>query len=129
MANRVVHFEIEATDLNRAKNFYQNAFGWEMEEWGAEYGDYLTVKTGDPKKPTGINGGIYRMNKKKELNAYSCVIAVDSIDKAMRAVKTAGGKILKEKPDDIPKVGLYMPCLDTEGNRFTLLQPSSDMAP
>ncbi len=130
MSNRVVHFEIEAKDKERAKNFYSKAFGWKMEQMGKDFGDYIVVQTGDPMEPMGINGGIYQqMGKKKEVNAYRCVIGVDNVEKAMRDVKSAGGKVLREKPDDIPNVGLFVPCEDTEGNLFTLLQPSPDMMP
>lgn len=123
MGNRVVHFEIEAQDLNRAKKFYTDAFGWEMDQMGDEYGKYVVAKTGDMKDPIGINGGIFQAGSKKELNAYSCVIGVEDMDKAMSAVTSAGGKILSEKPEDIPGVGLYTKCEDTEGNRFTLIKP------
>lgn len=129
MANRVVHFEIEAKDKDRARKFYSKAFGWEMQQQGKEYGDYVVVMTGDSKEPGGINGGIFQSEKKKELNAYSCVIGVEDIKKAMKDVKAAGGKVLDKKPVDIPKVGLYVRCEDTEGNRFTMLQPSPDMMP
>ncbi|MGH7245324.1 MAG: VOC family protein [Candidatus Levyibacteriota bacterium] len=136
MPNRVVHFEIEATDKDRAKKFYSDAFGWGMQEGGEEYGGYVTVMTGDPKQPGGINGGLFQVEK-KELNAYSCVIAVDDIKKAIADVRSAGGKVNEHNMDnegkdmgeviDIPKVGLYAKCEDTEGNKFTLLQPSGDM--
>jgi predicted enzyme related to lactoylglutathione lyase len=128
MANRVVHFEIEAQDKERAKKFYTAAFGWKMDQMGEEFGGYVTITTGDPKEPMGINGGLFQVEK-KELNAYSCVISVDDVNKAIEDVKAAGGKVLSEKPDDIPGVGLYAKCEDTEGNRFTLLQPSPDMTP
>ena len=36
MPNRIVHFEIEAADRDRAKNFYAQAFGWEMQQMGAD---------------------------------------------------------------------------------------------
>jgi len=127
MANRVVHFEIEAKEPERAKKFYSEAFEWEMDQMNGDYGKYIVVKTGDPKEPMGINGGIFSSGKKKRLNAYSCVIGVKDIQKAMAAVKKAGGKVLSKKPDDIPKVGLYVKCKDTEGNHFTMLQPSPDM--
>jgi len=132
MANRVVHFEIEAQDVNRAKKFYTDAFGWEMQQMGNDYGDYVVVKTGEntgKMEDMGINGGIYHGETKKEVNAYRCVVGVDDINKAMEAVGAAGGKVLSEKPDDIKNVGLYVSCEDTEGNRFTLLQPSPDMMP
>lgn len=129
MANRVVHFEIEAKDKERAKKFYTDAFGWKMEQMGKDFGDYIVVTTGDPKEPMGINGGIFQGKDKKELNAYSCIIAVEDVNKAITDVKAAGGKVLTGKSDNIPGVGLYTKCEDTEGNRFTLLQPSQDMMP
>lgn len=133
MPNRIVHFEIEAKDLNRAKKFYSQAFGWKMEQMGGEYNDYVVITTGDPKEPNGINGGMYSISdaklKKKQINAFRCVVAVEDIEKSKKDVKKAGGKILTkgEKPDNIPNVGLFLSCKDTEGNFFTLLQPSMDM--
>ena len=38
----------------------------------------------------------------------------------------AGGKVLGE-PMDIPGVGLYVSCFDTEGNRVSMLEPSQRM--
>ena len=131
MANRVVHFEIEAKDSKRAQKFYSEAFGWKMEPQGEEYGNYVVATTGPPKEPMGINGGIFQtMNGgDKKLNAYRCIIGVDDIEKAIKDVKASGGKIIGEKPDDIKYVGLFIRCEDTEGNVFALLQPSLDMMP
>src|SRR5260221_243624 len=94
MPNRIVHFEIEAKDKARASKFYEEAFGWKMLVSGPDMGGYVVVTTGapnDPKDP-GINGGIYEEDK-KVLNAYSCVISVDDIDKAIADVKAARSKI------------------------------------
>lgn len=136
MPNRIVHFEIEAKDKKRASKFYADAFGWGMEEQPPEYGGYVTITTG-PQIPkdiseVGINGGIFE-NGEKELNAFSCVIGVEDIKKAIAGVRSAGGKVEEHNKDDkgndmgeiinIPMVGLYAKCTDTEGNRFTLLQP------
>ncbi len=139
MANRIVHFEIEAADVNRAKKFYADAFGWEMDQQGPEMGHYVVVKTGEntgKMEDIGINGGIYQEDTKK-LNAFSCVVGVDDADKAIADVKAAGGKVFDDNktPDgkdlgekmDIPGIGTYVKCEDTEGNKFTLLQPSPDM--
>ena len=128
MPNRVVHFEIEADDQERAKRFYSEAFGWKMEQMGADMGNYVLVTTGDPKEPGGINGGIYvpprEAGGKKEINAYSCVIGVENIEQAKEKVKSAGGQLIGDQ-QDIPGVGLFMRCKDTEGNFFTLIQPPS----
>jgi uncharacterized protein len=124
MPNRVVHFEIEAADRDRAKRFYSQAFGWQMQQMGPEMGEYVVVTTGDPTEPGGINGGIFVTppGASKELNAYSCVIGVENIDQAMDNVKAAGGDLLGDKMD-IPTVGTFIRCRDTEGNIFTMLQP------
>lgn len=136
MPNRVVHFEIEANDKKRASKFYADAFGWDMQVQPEKYGGYVIAVTGDPKQPGGINGGLFQVGK-KEINAYSCVIAVDDVKKAIADVRKAGGKVEEHNKNDkgedmgevidIPMVGLYAKCEDTEGNHFTLLQPSSDM--
>lgn len=141
MANRVVHFEIPATDLKRAQDFYTKAFGWGMEAQGEEYGGYVIAKTGPDGLPTdikdvGISGGIYEI-KEKDVNAYRCVIGVDDIDKAIADVKSAGGKVFDDNmgPDgkpcgekmDIPGIGIWAKCEDSEGNLFSILQPSMDM--
>src|SRR5918912_2001195 len=125
MPNRVVHFEVEASDPERAKAFYSQAFGWQMQQMGEEMGDYVVVITGDPKEPGGINGGIYKnmSGPNKELNAYSCVIAVDNIDQSMEKVRSAGGQLVGDKMD-IPSVGTFIRCKDTEGNLFSILQPT-----
>lgn len=124
MPNRIVHFEIEAADRQRARNFYSEAFGWQMQQMGAEMGDYVVVTTGDPQEPGGINGGIYGSppGATKELNAYSCVVGVENIDQAITKVKSAGGQIMGDKMD-IPTIGTFVRCKDTEGNIFTMLQP------
>ena len=34
MANSIVHFEIFASDVERAREFYENVFGWTFEAGG-----------------------------------------------------------------------------------------------
>jgi predicted enzyme related to lactoylglutathione lyase len=128
----VVHFEMPATDKKRVSAFYTNVFGWNMLQMGPEMGHYILASTGDtgedgrPREAGVINGGFF---EKTADNAYpSVVISVDDIQKAMKAVTAAGGKILggqkPGEPDDIPNVGLYVSFLDSEGNRVGMLQPS-----
>ena len=70
--NRVVHFEIHAEDIERAKKFYSTVFGWEMQQMGTEYGNYIVLKTGPgpdeiaqgkvTMENVGINGGMMKGN-------------------------------------------------------------------
>jgi predicted enzyme related to lactoylglutathione lyase len=51
------------------------------------------------------------------------VISVDDLDKHMKMVEEAGGKIMG-KPEDIPGVGRWVSFRDTEDNRVSMIQPA-----
>jgi uncharacterized protein len=123
----VVHFEMPYADGRRLAKFYEAAFGWRMRSLGEDMGNYVlatTVETGakGPKRPGAINGGFYPRGPKGPAPCPSLTIAVEDIKKAVKKVKTAGGKLLG-KPYEIPGVGQYAVFTDTEGNRVTMLQP------
>ncbi len=124
MANRVIHFEIQADDVERAKSFYEKAFGWEITKMmtAGESGgmDYWGLKTGPDGTP-GINGGMYKRPLEKKLNTYDCTIQVESLDKAIADVKANGGTIRTEKME-IPGVGWFAGATDTEGNIFGMME-------
>jgi uncharacterized protein len=125
MANRVVHFEIQADDVERAKGFYEKCFDWKIEKWmSAESGgmDYWGLVTGPDGTP-GINGGLYQRPKERPLHTYDCTIQIDDLDKAIAAVKANGGTLRTEKME-IPGVGWFAGGVDTEGNNFGLMQPT-----
>jgi predicted enzyme related to lactoylglutathione lyase len=42
---KVVHFEIPADDVERAKSFYGSVFDWELQTVPMGEGEYTTVKT------------------------------------------------------------------------------------
>ncbi|MBI3341665.1 VOC family protein, partial [Candidatus Curtissbacteria bacterium] len=91
---RVVHFEILASDMERAVAFYKKVFAWKIDRWGDE--QYALVTTGDEKKP-GINGGImprmsYFENQGEGFRSYICTVEVDDIDEIISKVKAAGGE-------------------------------------
>jgi predicted enzyme related to lactoylglutathione lyase len=125
MASRVIHFEVQADDVARAKAFYEKTFGWEVPQWmKAEEGgmDYWGLITGPDGTP-GINGGLYQRPAENKLNTFDCTIQVDDIDKAIAAVKQNGGTITRDK-QEMPTIGWFAGCLDTEGNKFALMQPT-----
>jgi uncharacterized protein len=130
--NPVVHFELPYEDRSRMAGFYSKTFGWKPQMLGPEMGEYVVVTTGEtdekgrPKKPGNINGGLYKKPTDPLGQHPSVVIAVTDIQAALKKIKEGGGKVLGE-PMDIPGVGLYAGFLDTEGNRLSVLQPSSDM--
>ena len=123
----VVHFEMPYDDRTRMTQFYQSAFGWQMQKLGEDMGNYVvatTTETGDdgPKRPGSINGGFFPKKADWPAQHPSVVIAVDDIRASMTSVTRAGGKVLGE-PMEIPGVGQYVSFIDTEGNRASMLQP------
>ncbi len=131
----VVHFEMPYEDKNRAADFYSKTFGWKPQMLGPEMGEYVVVQTtetdakGMIAKPGRINGGLFKRTKADQ--ALSVVIAVEDIQASMKKVTEAGGKVLGGQtpgvPDNIPGIGLYCSIIDTEGNRVSMLQPSTRM--
>lgn len=126
MDNRVIHFEIQADDIERAKKFYESVLGWKInkvmskDEGGMM--DYWMIDTG---KGPGIGGGMYERPKdeKDKYFLYDCTVMVKDLDKAVEAVKASGGQITREK-SEIKDVGYFASAKDTEGNRFGLMQPT-----
>jgi predicted enzyme related to lactoylglutathione lyase len=110
--------------------FYGQAFGWRMQKFGDDMGNYVTATTaesgedGRPKQPGAINGGFFPKKPDWPAQHPSVVIAVDDIKQAIAKVSKAKGKVLGE-PMEIPGVGQYVSFEDTEGNRVSLLQPLS----
>ncbi|MDD4860003.1 MAG: VOC family protein [Dehalococcoidales bacterium] len=129
--NSVVHFEMPYENRDRLIEFYTQTFGWQMQKFGPEMGDYVTATTAETdenrmiKKAGAINGGFFPKNPDWPAQYPSVVIAVDDIKKAMKKVADAGGKILGE-PVEIPGIGQYVSFTDTEGNRVSILQPVMD---
>ena len=123
--SRVIHFEIQADDIDRAKDFYEKTFGWNVEQMMTkEKGgmDYWGLTTGADGTP-GINGGMYLRPADNPLHTYDCTLSVKDLDKAMEAVRANGGSIQGEKME-IPGVGWFVRAMDTEGNKFGIIQPT-----
>lgn len=127
--NPVVHFEMPYENRDRMTEFYAQAFGWRMQKFGEDMGNYVTAttaesdETGRPKQPGSINGGFFQKKPDWPAQHPSVVIAVDDIKQAIAKVSKAKGNVLGE-PMEIPGVGQYVSFVDTEGNRVSLLQPS-----
>ncbi len=124
---RVVHFEIQAENPERAVKFYQSVFGWKADKWeGPE--DYWLLTTGPNDKP-GINGGLMMRKgpapqENQAVNAFVCTVGVDNLDKFMAMASKHGGTMAVPKMP-IPGVGWLSYFKDTEGNIFGIFQDDS----
>lgn len=123
--SRVIHFEIQAGDPERAMRFYTSVFEWEFIPFpGAD--DYWFIRTGEPKQP-GIDGGLVRRRGELDGTAvigFVCTISVDRLDRYLMKVRASGGQQLGAKRA-VPGIGWLAYAKDTEGNVFGLMQPDA----
>ena len=121
--DKVVHFEIPADDLERAKKFYKTIFGWKMDT--VEGMEYILIETTPvdenhmPEEPGAINGGM--MKRQRPLTSPIITINVQNIDDALINVKKMGGEVVKGKMP-VADMGNVAYFKDTEGNIIGLWQ-------
>jgi uncharacterized protein len=116
MANSVAHFEIFASEVERARKFYERVFGWRFEVAGPP--DFYLIVTGPPTDPGLTHGLIAKRSgpaAQGPLNSFRCTVSVRSVTESMAAIEAAGGK-LRSSIVEIPDVGKVVEFADTEGN-------------
>lgn len=124
MDHTLVHFEIPAVDVEKLKQFYEQLFGWKIQEYPGPI-DYWTIQTvpvdanGTPLRP-GVNGGLYRKPEPniRPLNYYS----VESINDCLVRLEVLGGKVISPK-QEVPDIGWVAAAVDPEGNPFAFIEP------
>jgi predicted enzyme related to lactoylglutathione lyase len=108
----IVHFEIPADNVERARTFYSKLFGWEIQEIPGM--NYWMIST-DGEKPLG-GGMMKRQNPGQTIVNY---VNVPSVDKYAAEIEKLGGKIIFPKTA-VPNMGYFAICQDTENNCFGL---------
>lgn len=130
MTGAVVHFEIRATNLDRAQTFYTSVFGWNIKALGD---GYLFIGAGRAEYSGGQNIGIDGVivlhkdgepPKSQTPNAFVVNIEVEDIDATIAKIKQAGGSVVREKTP-LEGVGHEAVCKDTEGNVFSVIHDDS----
>jgi uncharacterized protein len=129
----IVHFEIPADDVERAKKFYTDLFGWKIEKvpgtddsqlTSAATGqpmEYWMVTTTDDKGNKALGGGM--MKRQMPQHQVTNHIGVKSVDEYSSKVQKLGGKVVAPK-HPVPGMGYFAVCLDTENNAFALWESS-----
>jgi len=115
----IIHFDISADEPLRAKRFYEQLFGWKIENFPGSPVEYYLIETRNETGGKGISGGIAK--REKEYQKITNFIQVDSIDKSIEKVKELGGQIMEPKTE-IPNIGYIAGCQDTEGNIIGLME-------
>ena len=124
---RVVHFEIHVEDMERAKKFYGEVFGWKFEDWSEYAGmPYFGAVTGE-EGALGIDGALIKRQGKapeigQPMNGFSCTMGVEDYDSTEKKILDLGGKVALPKYA-LPGMAWQGYYNDTEGNIIGIHQP------
>lgn len=118
--NSVGYFEIQADDLERARKFYGEVFGWKFVRDTSLPIEYWRIEM------AGINGGLLPRPAKTPsgeygTNAYVCSVQVESFDAIAQKILANGGIVA------LPKFAVAGKCWqgyfqDGQGNTFGVFQ-------
>lgn len=108
---KIDYLELPARDLEAAKIFFQQLFGWTFVDYGPDY----TAFSG-----AGMDGGFYRaeLSSVTENGAALLVFYSDQLEQTMRKVEAAGGDIVKPV-FDFPG-GRRFHFTDPNGNEYAV---------
>ena len=120
---RPVHFEIHATDPERAQRFYRTMFDWQFDSWGGDT-PYWLIKTGTAEP--GIDGGMVQRQggepaEGQAVNAFLVTVDVPDCAGYFKRALDAGGSAALDV-QAVPGIGWLAYIKDTEGNIVGLMQ-------
>jgi len=118
MPGNLVHFELPAKDVKRAKGFWSGLFDWKYQPpWGDM--EYHLLDGAQP------GGAVYE--SEGGIRGPVVYFDTDDIDASVTRIRELGGEASDKQP--IPNVGWFSRCTDTEGNEFSLFQGDEGAGP
>lgn len=107
---RLNYVELPASDVRTAKAFYEQAFGWNLAEFGPTYAATVTGDT-----DIGLQG-----DASEATRAPLAVIDVSDLEAALKSVIDAGGTIVR--PIFAFPGGRRFQFLDPNGNELAAVE-------
>jgi uncharacterized protein len=113
--------ELMTRNPKKAKDFYGKTLGWTFEDMPMPDMTYTIVKSGDQ-----MVGGMMEMSGpmfEGMPEHWFSYIAVDDVDKRVKMLKDAGGKVMREAWD-VPQVGRIAIVADSNGAAMGWMTPA-----
>jgi len=111
----IISFSIPADDIDRARTFYGNVFGWRFEKHDDAPSCWQTEGCG------GLSGALHPRHHPKQTAVQ--YIAVDSIDNCINTLQKEGGKTVTPILESTIRPGTrHCICIDPEGNTFGIVE-------
>jgi predicted enzyme related to lactoylglutathione lyase len=120
---RPVYFDLTVADINKAKSFFSELFGWRFEKFDMPF-DYYRIFTGPASEP-GIDGGAGLIKDAPLSGGHPLTvitIEVKNIEECLEKISALGGKIVEPK-NLIPTIGWYATGAEPGGLLFGMIQP------
>ena len=119
-ANALNWFEIPAADINRAKTFYENIFGINM-----DVQDMMGMQMAFfPYEPASgkVSGALVQsdMHKPSQDGAIVYLNANNGMDSILEKIGEHGGQVAMPKTHISPEIGYMAFFIDSEGNKVAL---------
>lgn len=119
--NALNWFEIPATDISRAKKFYEAVFAVKMDEWPDMNGMKMA---GFPADMQGgkVSGSLVQgpMHKPSMDGVVVYLNANPDMNEIIERIAPAGGKVVMPRTQITPEIGYMAMFTDTEGNKVAL---------
>jgi predicted enzyme related to lactoylglutathione lyase len=116
---RFVWHDHASTDVDKAKSFYTELLGWEVETWKPGEMDYPMISA------NGQQHGGFGPAQGGAPSHWLGHVVVEDVDATGDRAKQAGGSIVAE-PMDIPEVGRMVVVSDPQGAAISAFQPAGD---
>ena len=107
--NRIDYIEIPVTDPAKARDFFTGLFGWEFQEWGA---DYLSFSDGR------LDGGLRRSEEPAPASGVLLVFFSENLEGEIAKITELGGTISQDI-FDFPG-GRRFHFVDPVGNEYAM---------
>lgn len=109
--------ELMTTDVEAAKSFYSQLFGWSARDMEMPNGNYTTVQVGEASV-----GGIMKIPAEAQgmPPAWGVYVTVDNVDETLAQVARLSGAVVMP-PMDVPGVGRMAVVRDPQGATFSVI--------
>jgi predicted enzyme related to lactoylglutathione lyase len=117
MGNPFVHIELNTTDLNKARSFYQSVFDWKLEEMPMPGGPpYVMIGVGE-----GTGGGMMTHPMPGQPSVWIPYVDVPDAAAATAKARSLGANIIRDV-SEIPNMGWFSIIMDPTGAVFGIWQ-------
>lgn len=108
--------DLGVDDMDKARAFYGELFGWQMDPGPPEAGGYTMCLKG-----ARSAAGVGPKQQPEQPSAWVTYLAADDVEDAVAKVKEHGGQVLME-PMDVMEVGRMAIAVDPAGSVFGIWQ-------